>query len=153
VLFVKPHGFIVVDDVTGKGEHAVDVNFQLAPVEVTVGTDQWIRARAREGGALLVRTFASVPFKTELYEGDTEPMRGWVSPDYGVRLRAPILTFAVVAPLPVRHVTLLVPLADPHGPPPAVSASVAPAGPVTISFPGRGERVRLDGAGFTLERM
>jgi len=62
--------------------------------------------RGSNGHGLLLHTFSEAPLATEL-------RRGWVSPDYGRRVSAPLLTHSVTAALPLRLVTLLVPLEDP----------------------------------------
>ena len=125
VLFVKPDYWVVVDDLDGRAEHAVELRFQFAPIEVTVGPDLWARARVPDGPGLFLRPFAAMSFKGEIHEGELAPIQGWVSPDYGQRRPAPVLTYAASTRLPVRIVTLLVPTEDPLASPPAVSALAA----------------------------
>ena len=133
VHFVSKRYWVVVDDLRGSGEHRVEVRFQFAPMEVTVDPTLWVRARGRRGQALLVRSFAPVPVKIEVLEGELAPVQGWVSPDYGRRGPAPVLVCSAVAQLPIRIVTLLLPTGDPFAPPPAVSPMIRDRqGPVTV---------------------
>ncbi len=121
VLFVKKRYWIVVDDLEGTQEHRVEIRFQFAPMEVTVDPSLWARARGHRGRGLLIRAFAAVPLKAEILEGEEAPIQGWVSPHYGQRRPAPVLTYSNVTRLPLRIVTLLLPVENVLADPPAVS--------------------------------
>jgi len=121
VLFVKPHGWVVVDDLVGAAEHLVEQRFQFAPLELTVESDLWTCARGQRGQGLWLRPFATTPLKAEIHEGELAPIQGWVSPDYGERRPAPVVTYSAVARLPLRIATLLWPTADPTATPPRMS--------------------------------
>ena len=97
--------WVVEDELEGEGEHRVDLRFQLAPLRAEL-VDGWCQVRGNNGHGLLLHTFSEAPLATEL-------RRGWVSPDYGRRVPAPLLTHSATAALPLRFVTLLVPLEDP----------------------------------------
>src|SRR5262249_28629318 len=58
VLFVKPHFWVVVDDLDGRADHVVDLRFQFRPMKVTVAPDFWVRAHMTGGRGLLIRSFA-----------------------------------------------------------------------------------------------
>jgi heparinase II/III-like protein len=153
VLFVKPRYWIVVDDLDGAAEHAIDVLFQFAPMNVAVESNLWARARGHGGRGLLVRAFAMAPLKCELREGEESPIRGWVSRDYGRRQPAPVLSYSLVTRLPVRIATLLWPMEDPSGPLPTVTALAGNApGPVGLSLGATGEIVRFEEPEFVVER-
>jgi hypothetical protein len=98
-----------VDDLEGRGEHRLDLRFQLAPMAVVLGADQWIRAGQSAGPGLLIRAFTTVPLNATIAEGEMDPLQGWVSTDYGVKTPAPLVTYSMVARLPVRIFTLLLP--------------------------------------------
>jgi Heparinase II/III-like protein/Heparinase II/III N-terminus len=112
VFFVKPRYWVLADDLTGAAEHQVELRFQFGPMPVTIDSDLWARAKGPAGRGLLVRPFASVPLKGEVVEGETAPIRGWVSSNYGRREPAPVLIYSAVTRLPLRVVTLLFPLED-----------------------------------------
>lgn len=148
VLFVKPRYWVIVDDLDGTTAHEVELGFQLAPCEVTVHTDLWARAHGAGGPTLLIRPFATVPLRATVHEAEFMPIRGWVSPDYGQRLPAPRLTFTAEARLPLRIMTLLLPLADRLASPPSVSPGFEDgAGPLGLRFMDSGEYIRLDPQG------
>jgi len=153
VLFVKPRYWILVDDLHGAAEHMVAVRFQLGPMPVTVDAAQWARAGSPEGPGLLIRSFSASPLKCEVHEGELAPMQGWVSLAYGRRCPAPMLVYSMVAHLPVRVISLVVPIEDVAGPAPEVAPLRGEgAGLTGLSF-GRGsEVVRFDDRGFSVER-
>jgi hypothetical protein len=70
VVIRRSCGWLIVDDVDGCTEHRVEVRFQFAPLEVSLGPDLWARARAASGRGLLVRSWSDAPLKAELVEGD-----------------------------------------------------------------------------------
>jgi len=151
VLFVERHFWIVIDDLEGAAEHRVDLRFQLAPMQVRQepGGDGWVRALTPGGRALLVRTFATCPLELAIHTGEMEPPRGWISLDYGQLQPAPLLVYTGRAPLPMRIVTLLFPLARADAPPPLVTAIRTGGQPVGLSF-GDGPLVHFGGAGSAL---
>jgi hypothetical protein len=102
----------------------------------------WVRARAGDEGELLVRAFAAVPLRTELVEGGLDPIAGWVSADYGQREPAPVLTCSVDALLPLRVVTVLMPVRG-AAPAPRVQAGEAD-GRFHLLFEDLREAVRID---------
>jgi hypothetical protein len=112
---------IVVDDVNGQTEHRVDIRFQFAPMSVTLDPSQWVRAVRTPTAGLFIHAFATLPLKATVLEGELDPRQGWVSTAYGRHEPAPVLLYAVVARLPLRIITVLVPTDDPAGPPPSVS--------------------------------
>lgn len=120
VIFVERRYWVVVDDLDGKESHRIDLRFQFAPIDVAVSPDGWCRVRGAEGRGLLLRPFARIPLPAALHEGEFHPLQGWASPDYGRRRSAPVLVYSAVTVLPLRVVTLLLPV-EGHGvSPPAV---------------------------------
>ncbi len=148
VLFVKPRYWVVVDDLAGAAEHAVAVRFQLASMPVAVGAAQWARAGRPGGPGLLIRSFSTAPLKCEVHEGELAPIQGWVSPDYGRRQPAPLVSYSTVAQLPVRIISLLVPAEDLGAAPPAVVPIAGDGG--LAGFRLGDEVVRFDGRSFTV---
>ena len=145
VLFVKPRYWVITDDLVGTEEHEVQLQFQFAPRKVTVLPTLWAVAHGDGGQGLFVRSFATVPLKVDVFEGESTPMLGWLSPDYGRRRPAPVLLYSAVTRLPLRIVTLLYPTRNPLADPPVVSPVVGEGrGPVELVFEESGEWVRFD---------
>jgi hypothetical protein len=141
VVFVKPRYWVVVDDLLGNEAHRVEIRFQFAPLKVALEPADWARARGQRGQALLVRPFAAVPLQMNVVQGSTAPMQGWISPDYGQRLPAPVLICSATARLPLRIMTLLLPLEHPAAPCPDVLQLLSSNGPDGLIF--RRERERI----------
>jgi hypothetical protein len=143
---------VVVDDLTGGAEHLLNLRFQLAPMRAALGSDQWVRAGEPAGPGLLMRTFSLLPLKVTVAEGEIEPFGGWVSSDYGIKSPAPSVVYSVVGLLPVRLVTVLLPvgrLGD--------AADVAPmidGGSILgLHLVARGETLRWDGPTPCVEKL
>jgi hypothetical protein len=152
VIFVQRRYWIVVDDLLGGAEHRIDVRFQFAPVAVEVEADRWIRARGRRGRGLLIRSFASAPVRIETIAGATEPIQGWMSPDYGRRVPAPVLLCSVKEKLPFRMITLLLPVEDPFMPVPDVAPVLSTSfGPSGITFRRAQETVLIHDNGVAVK--
>jgi hypothetical protein len=142
VILVKSGYCVVVDDLTGEGEHRLDLRFQLARLPVRLDPDQWVRVGQITSGGLFIRAFSAAPLKVVVAEGEAEPWQGWVSPDYGVRAPAPMLVYSRVGRLPVRIVTLLFP-ADQLSVPPRVSPLVEAGTLIGLIMDERHETLRL----------
>ena len=144
VLFVGTRYWVVVDEFEGTGEHRVDIQFQFAPLDVTVEPQGWIRARGRRGPGLLLRAFAAAPLTVERREGGQTPRGGWVSPAYGRHVPAPLVVHTAVATMPVRIATLLFPVRTPECAPPQVTLVLDTRdAPVELVVGNERERVAL----------
>jgi hypothetical protein len=145
VLFVKPYGWVVVDDITGAGEHRIDLRFHFSPRLVTVGPGLWTRASGEKGRGLWLLPIASVPLSARLRQGEESPIDGWYSPAYGVRRPAPVVTYTATAMAPVRITTLIVPVEMLGAHPPALRVTRDPSGDVrAVEFPVGGRTVLVD---------
>jgi hypothetical protein len=153
VLFVKPRYWIVVDDLIGTSQHQINLTFQFAPMQVTLGPNRWARAQSPSGRVLWVGPFTSAALRTTLKSGEVHPIRGWISQDYGERQPAPTLTYSATAALPWRILTLLLPDGQGLSSPPAVRLIYDNQGlPAGVLFERTGESVRVDERGVLVER-
>ena len=109
VAFVKPECWIVIDDLTGAGTHAAEWSFQFAPLPVALVTGGIARADLPGRAACWILPLASMTVCAALHTAEMTPIRGWVSPDYGRRVPAPMLVYRARAPLPMRLVTVVYP--------------------------------------------
>jgi len=153
VLFVKPRYWVVVDDLLGAAEHTVAVRFQLAPTAVMVDATQWARVGPLGEPGLLIRSFSESMLKCDIHEGELAPIEGWVSTGYGQRCPAPVLVYSTIARLPLRVISLLIPVKRVSEPAPEVAPVTGEdAHLVGLRFDLEGEVVRFDGCGFSVER-
>ena len=151
VLFVKPDYWVVVDDLSAADVHEVDLMFQFAPGQLRLDKDGWAVSADAEGRGLAVRAFSSAPLHAEIHQGQVEPIRGWVSPDYGLRVPAPQLSYSAVTRLPLRVVSLLLPQASDEQDLPDATL-VQKDGQVSLVIDGGRETVRVDDRQVSVER-
>jgi hypothetical protein len=143
VLFVKPHYWVIVDDLDGRAAHQVELRFQYAPMPVAIDDTPWVRARGPNGHALLVGAFTTVPLKIRIVTGQLTPIEGWVSKDYGQREPAPMAVYAAATSLPLRIVTLVVPVEHASAAPPRVSWARSGPDSTDLLIGDRAERVSI----------
>jgi heparan-sulfate lyase len=172
ILFARPGRgcagyFLIVDRVTGEGEHTVDAHFHLPPGPARKSANG-IRTDFPKGGNLLLQG---------LGEGELSLETSWIMTGYGEKTDRPDVRFRQHGRLPAVFVTLLVPYRS-SATPGFQARLLAPAqatGPIAVevsnggrrdvlfaapdvqpmslpSFSGQGRAglVRLDGAGKTI---
>jgi hypothetical protein len=150
VLFVKSRYWLLIDDIDGKDVHQIELNFQFGSTQVTHGTDGWARSRNADGRGLLIRTFTTDVMQAEIHQGEIEPIRGWISTDYGLRQAAPSLTYSIVSKLPLRIVTLLFLTEDTAFEPPKVTHTITDED-VRLIFKQEQEIVRIESGQIIVE--
>jgi hypothetical protein len=121
VVFVKPHCWIVIDDLLGDGTHSADWSFQFAPMPVSLASRGAARADLPGGEALWVLPLSTTAVRASVHTGEMDPIRGWVSPEYGCRVPAPMLVYSATGPLPMRQLTVLVPERRQSASPPSIN--------------------------------
>jgi hypothetical protein len=137
VLFVKPAFWVVIDDLSGDGEHSVEVSWQFAPLPAALTAPDACRVETGRGSVLWVLPFAGVPLSTAIRTGELKPMRGWVSTRYGQKQPAPALVCSAAAGLPLRIVTVLFPTRDRRAAAPLVETATANGQIVAVRIDGR----------------
>ncbi|HEY4128770.1 MAG TPA: alginate lyase family protein [Gammaproteobacteria bacterium] len=152
VLFVKSRYWVVVDDLQGDEVHQIDLMFQFAPTDLHIGSDGWARSLDSDGRGLCLRTFSATPLHAEIHRGEVEPIRGWISPDYGLRIPAPQLSYSAVSRLPLRAVTLLLPLDGEAEALPDVTQVQGEGGQVSLVLDDGRETVRIDDRQISVQR-
>ena len=112
VAFVADSFWIIEDELQAPSRHRYDLRHHLAPE----AQDQVVLRSA--GGATVVRA----PGLALVLAGDGEAALedGWISPDYGIKHAAPVVSVVAGAVSSARFVSVLMPLAD-GAPDPAVA--------------------------------
>jgi hypothetical protein len=82
--------------------------------------------------------------KAAICEGELEPKQGWVSSDYGCHEPAPMVVYSLTARLPVRLITLLIPIDDRLASPPSVCLCVEDGCLHGLTFDDGREVIRAD---------
>jgi hypothetical protein len=153
VLFVKRRYWILVDDLSGKREHRIDLCFQFAPLAVELN-DLRTTAWSAAGPGLYIVPFTGHSMQADVQEGAEMPRQGWYAPAYGRRVPAPRVRYSISAPLPLRIVTLLYPLPDRSSAMPDVVADLSGGGlPDRVTLLDRTERIVIDDHTIAVEEV
>lgn len=111
VLFSKPQYWLIVDELSAKSIHRVDVCFQFAAsAQAVLQADDWFVVQQADGNLCYLLVLGTAPLQRQLFDGETHPGPGWISSDYGLREPALALRYSSESLLPLRIITLLVPV-------------------------------------------
>ncbi len=114
IVYIRPHYWIVLDDLRGRGEHEYEFLYHLAPAAeiMVIGDERRGEADCRvrvNDAALQMFLYASVPLAAEAVCGQTDPIQGWSSERYGHRTPSPVLRASLRGRPPVGMMSFLVP--------------------------------------------
>jgi len=137
VLFVKPQYWLIVDTLTGTGQHDFDLYFHCMPgAAVRVSAQTGVAQVSGTGGSrLFVALVASAKWQPQVITGAVSPIQGWTALYSGEKQPAPVLRYRYSGPAPVKVCTVLYPV--PAGAPAPITARPleVTAGPGAVAFP------------------
>jgi hypothetical protein len=88
--WLRPDGYVLVyDELTGEGEHTIEVTFQFGPGTLDLRQDHVLFDNAYQ-----LRWLASAPMQPSVAKGGAGPADGWIATSLGVRQAAPRLRLA-----------------------------------------------------------
>jgi len=95
VFFVKPDYWVVVDRIMGNGEHSVEMLFHTPSGDY----------QENPSGIFRSEDFSIIPVNTDcldmkVIDSDEEPIQGWFSPSYGVKVPSTSLIYSFAGKLP-----------------------------------------------------
>ena len=94
VLFIKPEYWLIVDTFEAAGEHDYEITFNLAPSNVVMQPVGLATAtKDTDKPNCLILPACANHFEGDIMAGGTDPIRGWVSYDYGGRLPCPSVRY------------------------------------------------------------
>jgi hypothetical protein len=161
LLSVAGEYWVCVDVFAGTGEHTAEFRFQLAPelrVERTPA-GPFAAAADAPGGLLVIAAGFDDP-RVRVATGESDPLEGWHSDDYGHRRPAPTVITTEVLRAPAVRVHVLAPCARAPQAQPIVESqrlanglavSVHLDGSTDLLLCGPGERNSLSGHGAVFE--
>ncbi len=133
ILFVKPHYWIVIDQIEGEGEHIIDSYFHLFPgLKVNLAPTGQVGYIEGEKANLSLFPLSLTDLKGEVMEGSADPIGGWYSDDYGHKEPAPVLKYRTKSICPTTIYTVLYPYKN--GENELVSVEKITPGGIKISF-------------------
>lgn len=108
VLFIQPSRWIVVDELTGRGEHLLEGVWQLAP-DLTVTLDAKTGTARGVGGVedLVLTPLRDCLDHAEVARGAVDPPRGWFSPRFAQKVPSPAVTYQWRGRMPHRFMTVI----------------------------------------------
>ncbi len=110
IFFAKPCYWVIVDVLTGRGQHHFDLYFHLLPgSRALLDSDPAMVRVETLGAGLVIGTLAGAPSQREIVTGSNQPIQGWVSFRSGEKLPAPTLRLRQTAPTPLQLCTVLYP--------------------------------------------
>jgi hypothetical protein len=119
VYFVDSEYWVLVDDVSGAGRHHIELRFQFgAEIQALLEHKGWTLCRGMH--ALWLKTEAPVSLARSLHCGEVAPIQGWQAPRYGQRREASVLSLKTTADLPLRLMTVMIPVHNPGTPAPDI---------------------------------
>ncbi len=145
LLFVKGGYWLVIDRVHGPSEHDFSLRWLLTPSRTVVEADG-LTVHTDNTDAN-VRLVPVLPAGAQLciWEGSSDPWRGWYSAENGSKMPAPQLEYTWRGPLPALMAMLIVPY---RATPPDHALALAETSPgcfeVVVRHAGREDRVSLN---------
>ena len=113
VLFKKNEYWLVLDYLTGDGEHEFESLVHFTPCQVRLNkTENSLRTLYDDGKNIKLVSTASVPVQIEVVEGQENPEQGWISHHSGERIAAPTAIFKGKGSLPVLIATVIQPISS-----------------------------------------
>ncbi len=113
IFFAKPEYWVILDLLTGQGQHRFDLYFHLMP-DARVALDPLSGAAHisyGDGAGLLIYPATCADSQVEVITGSLDPIQGWVSRLSGEKTPAPTLRYRKVTDAPIMFVTVLYPSA------------------------------------------
>ena len=110
VCFIKPFFWLILDELTAKENHTYDQYFHFGPeADVLEGKNLTAMATYKNGAGLIVKPLMTDNLKFRRYKGSTNPIQGWVSYDYAVKVPAVALRYSKLKKAGTCFATLLIP--------------------------------------------
>ena len=82
---------VIKDTFSGQGNHTFNLHFHLHPEVVISQFDQWIKVE-RDSAIIWVKLFTGDKF--DVIRGSEDPISGWYSKEYGIKVPAPVLLYS-----------------------------------------------------------
>lgn len=103
VFFIQPDYWVINDLVTGEGEHTLSLFFHFAPeTKVKFLSNDIVKINKDKANMLISSSLNPKP----------EIIEGWVSPYYGMKVKAPVLKYTKRCYLPKEFTTILYPFTN-----------------------------------------
>ena len=110
IVFLKSRFWLVVDELTAEARHQYDQYWHLSPqANVDQDRDLSVTAACDNRAGILIKPILTDGLSVQQHRGSTDPIQGWVSYDYAVKVAAPTVQYSKTAEQSTTLATLLVP--------------------------------------------
>jgi hypothetical protein len=107
---VKPHFWLILDDLTARTQHTYDQYFHFAPqCRIQESENFTLTALYQNGAGLILKPLLTESMRFARFHGSLNPMQGWVSYDYAVKVPAEAVRYSKRVRAGARFATLLIP--------------------------------------------
>jgi hypothetical protein len=106
VLFYKPDWLLVIDLLSGEGNHEVTQNWHF-PIQCQVNNMGRYFLVKVNNSAVQIWTDTPASLVPRILKGEENPIQGWVSEYYGHKTSAPVLSISGVCTAPATLTTLI----------------------------------------------
>ena len=150
LLFAKGGYWLVIDRIHGPGEHDFSLRWLLTPSKTVVEPGGLAVHTANADANVRLTPVLPAGAQLRVWEGSSDPWRGWYSAENGSKMAAPQLEYTWHGKLPALAAMLIVPYRDKV---PKLSLAMKETTPgcheLTVTRPGGTDRLTLDlrGAG------
>lgn len=94
ICFIKPYFWVVLDNLTAEKEHTYDQYFHFGEnAELTRNKDLEIAAKYNNGAGIILKPANTENTEIEQFKGSTDPIQGWISYDYAVKISADVIKY------------------------------------------------------------
>lgn len=101
IYFDKKENYWIIKDVLkGEGRHQADLYFHITPLKVELNKEFNLVVKIKEEKMNL----AIIPLEKEI---SVDILKGWISPSYGLKMRAPVIKYSKKDYLPFSFCTVL----------------------------------------------
>ncbi|MCK5456237.1 MAG: heparinase II/III family protein, partial [Melioribacteraceae bacterium] len=117
VLFKKKEYWLVIDKITGEGEHSFENLFHLTPSDVQINEEEnSIHTLYDDNKNIKLVSNSTVKMKLKIVEGEENPEQGWISLKHDGRIASPTVVYKGRGKLPVLIATVIQPYTENKAP-------------------------------------
>ncbi len=113
VLFKKNEYWLVIDEITGDGEHSFENLFHLTPSEVQIDKEEnSVQTLYDDDKNIKLVSSSTVKMNLDIIKGEENPEQGWISLKHDGRIASPTAVYKGSGNLPILIATILQPFTD-----------------------------------------
>jgi len=113
ILFKNKEYFLVIDKITGEGEHSFENLFHLTPSEVQINEEgNSIQTLYDDNKNIKLVSNSTVNMSLKIIKGEENPEQGWISLKHDGRVASPTVIYKGSGKLPILIATVIQPFTE-----------------------------------------